>query len=82
MHDLIANIDRLHTTDMGQGRIRRNLGLGCIDIVPVVRDCILAPSAQILRRGKNWYITTPEYIITVNSHTLTIITAHRIVRKK
>ncbi len=29
----IENIDRLHTTDMGIDRIRRNLGLGEIDIV-------------------------------------------------
>lgn len=76
MNDLIENIDRLHTTDMGLLRIRQNLGLNTDDIVPIVRDIILSSGARISRRGKNWYIKTSEYIITVNVGTFTIITAH------
>lgn len=76
MNDLILNIDRLHTTDLGQYRIRRNLDLGEIDVVPIIREHILSPSAHMARRGKNWYITTLEAVITVNAHTFTIITAH------
>ncbi len=30
---LIKNMDRVHTTDMGVDRIRRNIGLGKIDVV-------------------------------------------------
>ena len=78
MNDLIANIARLHTTDMGRLRIQRNLGLMTDDVVLIIRDCILSLNADIMRRGKNWYITTPEYMITVNAHSFTIITAHRV----
>lgn len=77
MNDLILNISRLHTTEMGRARIRRNLGVVSDDVVPIVRDIILSPGAWMLRRGKNWYVTTPEYIITVNAGSFTIITAHR-----
>ncbi|WP_242830059.1 MULTISPECIES: DUF3781 domain-containing protein [unclassified Butyrivibrio] len=30
---LIENIEKVHTTEMGVDRIRRNLGLGEIDVV-------------------------------------------------
>ncbi len=32
-NELIENIDKVHTTEMGVDRIRRNLGLGDIDVV-------------------------------------------------
>jgi hypothetical protein len=37
---LIANIDRVHTTEMGVDRIRRNLGLGDID------GCVITVNAS------------------------------------
>lgn len=33
--------------------------------------------AIITRRGKNWYVTVDDIVITVNAHSCTIITAHR-----
>lgn len=74
---LIANLDRVHTTDMGVDRIRRNLGLGDIDAVAWCKEKILEPSAIIERRGKNWYVYVNECIITVNASSYTIITCHR-----
>ena len=38
---LIENIDKVHTTDMGVDRIRRNLGLGEIDVVNWCKEEIL-----------------------------------------
>lgn len=32
-NDLVKNIDNVHTTPGGEGRIRRNLDLGNIDVV-------------------------------------------------
>ena len=75
--ELINNIDKLHTTELGEVRIKRNLSLECSDTVKWCRDGILSPEAVIGRRGKNWYITVNCCIITVNAYSYTIITAHK-----
>ncbi len=75
--ELINNIDKLHTTELGEVRIKRNLSLECADTVKWCRDRILSPEAVIGRRGKNWYITVNGCIITVNAYSYTIITAHK-----
>ena len=41
MNDLVANIDRLHTTEMGAARIKRNLSIGDVDAVQWCRARIL-----------------------------------------
>ena len=77
-NDLIENIEKLHTTPMGVDRIRRNLELGD-DVKDVVEFCqqeILDNKAEISRQGKNWYIKIDGFVITVNSYSYTIITAH------
>ena len=76
MNDLIKNIERLHTTEMGVERIKRNLRLETDDVVAWCKAKILDPAAHIERTGKNWYITTDHCRITVNAHSFTIITAH------
>ncbi|MDO4355168.1 MAG: DUF3781 domain-containing protein [Clostridia bacterium] len=75
---LLQNIHRLHTTALGAGRIRKNLGLTVADEVAWCRDRISDPRAQIVRRGKNWYVTLDGCVITVNASSYTIITAHRL----
>lgn len=78
MNGLIENIDKLHTTDMGIERIKRNLQIETDDVVQWSREQILNKDATIERAGKNWYITINNCRITVNAHSYTIITAHRI----
>ncbi len=74
---LPENIDRIHTTELGAARIRKNLSLDDdIDVVSWCREKILDPDALIERRGKNWYIRSTECILTVNAYSFTIITAH------
>lgn len=51
---LIRNIDKLHTTEMGMERIKRNLGLTNCDAVEWCRTRIMNKSAAIERQGKNW----------------------------
>lgn len=75
---LLQNIHRLHTTALGAGRIRKNLGLTVADEVAWCRDRISDSRAQIVRRGKNWYVTLDGCVITVNASSYTIITAHRL----
>jgi hypothetical protein len=82
-HELFANLDKLHTTELGAKRIRRNL---CLDIKDdVVEWCkqrIGDTNSHIIRKGKNWYVTTDGCIITVNIHSNTIITAGKTQTKE
>lgn len=77
-YGLIENIDKLHTTKMGAERIKRNLQLETDDVVPWCRARILDKDTKIERIGKNWYATAGNCKITINAHSYTIITAHKI----
>lgn len=75
--ELIKNIDKLHTTEIGVERIKRNLGLTNCDAVEWCRSKIMDKRAIIGRQGKNWYAQIDGCIITVNASSYTIITAHK-----
>ena len=77
-NDLIENIEKLHTTPMGVDRIRHHLSLDddVKDVVAFCRQKILAPTANISRQGKNWYVKIDDCVITVTAYSYTIITAH------
>ena len=77
MNELTENIEKLHTTALGEERIRRNLSLGSGNIVQWCKDRITEPCTAIERKGKNWYAHTADCVITVNAHSYTIITAHK-----
>ena len=77
-NDLLLNLDKLHTTELGVQRITRNLQIDVVDVVRYCYDKILNESAIIQRQGKNWYIVIDNEIITVNAHSYTIITAHKV----
>ncbi len=77
MNGLLENIERLHTTDMGAERIKRNLQIETSDVVQWCKARILDRNAEIERVGKNWYVTAGDCKITVNAHSCTIITAHK-----
>jgi hypothetical protein len=74
--DLLQNINKIHTTELGIVRIKRNLTLQTDDVVTWCKREI-NPSNEIYRKGKNWYVITPECVITINAHSYTIITAHK-----
>ena len=74
---LLANLDSLHTTELGALRIKNNLSLTDEDVVEWCRSQISAPGTVITRNGKNWYIDVDGCIITVNAYSYTIITAHK-----
>ena len=77
MESLISNIGKLHTTTLGEERIRRNLSLDAQDVVEWCRGLICDPNTVIEKRGKNWYASLNGTEITVNSYSYTIITAHK-----
>lgn len=74
----MIEIEKLHTTPLGEERIRRNLGISNGDIIELCRKWILDEAVNITRQGKNWYVETDGIRLTVNAHSHTIITAHRI----
>lgn len=75
--ELLTHLDKLHTTELGIMRIKRNLALSTEDVVDWCREAIEAPDATITRQGKNWYISVNHCVITVNAYSYTIITAHK-----
>ena len=74
---LLENIDRLHTTQLGINRISKNLKLDTENVVDFCKSLILDEKCRIYRQGKNWYCGTGNIRLTVNSYSNTIITAHR-----
>ena len=75
---LLANLAKLKTTDLGKIRIKRNLDLDVDDVVAWCRKKISSDEAQIIKQGKNWYISVDAVRICVNASSYTIITAHKI----
>lgn len=74
--ELIKSLSKLHTTKMGQERIKRNLNLSECDVVKYCRQIITSKDCNITKQGKNWYCRKDGIVITVNSYSITIITAH------
>ena len=73
---LLSNIDKLHTTEIGIDRIKRNLKINTENVVKYCKEKILDNNCNIYKKGKNWYCEVDNIIITVNSYSYTIITAH------
>lgn len=53
--ELLDNLDKIHTTELGVVRIKRNLSLDTDDVVEWCKDKIKSDHAVITRNGKNWY---------------------------
>lgn len=81
-NELLLKLDKLHTTQLGIVRIKKNLALDADDAVRWCREKIQNPDAVICRRGKNWYVAVEDCQITVNAYSYTIITAHKIKNDK
>lgn len=74
---LLSNLDQIHTTPMGVDRIRRNLKLTDIEVVEFCKNKIADTRCEICKQGKNFYCKIDGMVITVNSFSYTIITAHK-----
>ena len=75
---LLSNINKVHTTEMGIERIKRNLKLDTNDVVEYCKRKVLDKNCNIYKQGKNWYCEIDHIKITINSYSYTIITAHTI----
>jgi len=76
---LFKNIDKIHTTLLGDKRIKKNLKLEeDIDSVEFCKEIIQNKNANITQLGKNYYCLYKNIKIVINSYSYTIITAHTI----
>ena len=78
---LIENIDKIHTTEMGIGRIQRNLGIS-EEPVSYCISKLKKKDSKVTKEGKNYYIDVDDCIITINSSNFTVITAHKKSKKR
>lgn len=73
---LIENIDKIHTTEMGVGRIQKNLGI-TDEPVGYCISKLKKEDSKVTKEGKNYYVDVDGCTITINSSSFTIITAHK-----
>ena len=76
-NDLIENINKIHLTELGIIRVKKNLELETIDVIKYCKK-IIKEADNINKKGKNWYVYKGDCIITINANSYTVITAHRI----
>jgi hypothetical protein len=74
---LLENVDKIHTTEMGIGRIQRNLGIKDEPVGYCISK-LKQNNSEVVKEGKNYYINVDDCKITINSSSFTIITAHKI----
>lgn len=65
---LLDNIDKIHTTEMGIDRIKRNLKIDTADVVEYCKNKVLDKNCNIYKQGKNWYCEVENIKITINSY--------------
>lgn len=73
---LLENVDRIHTTEMGVGRIQRNLEISDEPVGYCISKLVKEDSI-VTKEGKNYYVEVDGCKITINSSSFTIITAHK-----
>ena len=81
MNNIVSNIDKIHTTELGINRIKKNLNIDG-DAVEYIKKYLLDSRCLIYKRGKNYYCEINNIIITINSYNFSIITAHIIDKNK
>ena len=75
---LYDNLDKIHTTPMGEGRIKRNLDVDAEDVLKFCMEKIKDSNSAAYKKGKNYYVEIDDMSFTINSSSFTIITAHKI----
>ena len=73
---LLKNRDKIHTTEMGVGRIQKNLGISDEPVTYCISK-LEKETSSVTKKGKNYYVEVDNCIITINSSSFTIITAHK-----
>ena len=77
---LLSNINKIHTTELGKERIKKNLNINK-DVVEYCKNKIKDNNCNIYKQGKNYYCEIDNIKITINSYNYSIITVHKINKK-
>ena len=77
LRELRENIDKIHLTESGRDRIKRNLLLNTDDVLEWCLAKIGRENAAVTKKGKNYYVIADCCALTINSGSFTVITAHR-----
>ena len=75
---LLANLNKIHTTELGVARIRKNLNLDTDDVVAFCKKKITAANCFVYKQGKNYYCLIDDIRFTIHANSYTMITAHKI----
>lgn len=75
--ELIKNFSMLHTTAPGRERMKKNLYLKTNNLVRWCKAIISDERSAVVKKGKNYYVIGKGVIITINSASFNVITAHR-----
>ena len=75
-NDLLSHLDKIHTTELGNLRLKRNLK---IKTDGVIKWCVrkIKHTDRIIRKGKNWYVYIDDIVLTVNAGSFTVITGKK-----
>lgn len=73
---LLKNIDKIHTTEMGIGRVQKNLQITSEPVSYCISK-LKQEDSKVTKKGKNYYVEAENCIMTINSSSFTIITAHK-----
>ena len=71
------NIKKIHTTELGEKRIRKNVLEDISDVIEWIKNKVSDSNAIISKIGKNWYVSIDYYIITINASNYCTITVHK-----
>ena len=75
---LLANLNKIHTTELGVDRIKMNLNLDTADLVALCKKKITAADCLVYKQGKNYYCLIDDIRFTIHANSYTMITAHKI----
>jgi len=76
MNELLENIDKIQTTELGIIRIKKNLEFESENVIKYCKN-IIKVSDKIIKKGKNWYVYKKNIVLTINASSYGIITAHK-----
>ena len=74
-NDLLNNISKLKTPELGKKRLRKNLEIKG-NVINFCKKMIIDNKTGITKNGKNWYVINNNIILTINATSYTIITGH------
>jgi hypothetical protein len=74
---LLDHLNKIHTTESGVTRIKKNLNLNSAGMVAFCKKKISATDCFVYKQGKNYYCLIDNIRFTINANSYTIITAHK-----